>query len=84
MLIGSVTNGLSSSGGFSAGSRVVVDHQRINGTALVFSAAVSALLAPWQSPGDNILRNTPSIPSTLQENVRALTVPSYATSSYVL
>jgi len=30
MLVGSVANGLNSSGGFCAGSRIVVDHQRIN------------------------------------------------------
>ena len=72
MLIGSVANGLNSSGGFCAGSRIVVDHQRINGTSFVFSAAVPALLAVSASEGINILRNTPSILSTLQENVRAI------------
>ncbi|KAF8752227.1 Serine palmitoyltransferase [Rhizoctonia solani] len=34
MLVGSIANGLCSAGGFCAGSRVVVDHQRINGTSL--------------------------------------------------
>jgi serine palmitoyltransferase len=33
MLIGSVANDLNSLGGFCAGSRIVVDHQRINGTS---------------------------------------------------
>ncbi|SRR6266702_7715344 len=61
MLVGSVANGLNSSGGFCAGSRIVVDHQRINGTSFVFSAAVPALLAVSASEGINILRNTPSI-----------------------
>ena len=93
MLIGSVTNGLNSSGGFCAGSRTVVDHQRINGTAFVFSAAVPALLAVSASEGINILRNTPSILSTLQENVRAIravldridtvTIPSHAASPII-
>ena len=72
MLVGSVANGLNSSGGFCAGSHIVVDHQRINGTSFVFSAAVPALLAVSASEGINILRNTPSILSTLQENVRAI------------
>src|SRR6266702_7984903 len=40
MLVGSVANGLNSSGGFCAGTRIVVDHQRINGTSFVYSAAV--------------------------------------------
>ncbi|KAI9452056.1 serine palmitoyltransferase [Lactarius psammicola] len=93
MLVGSVANGLNSSGGFCAGSRIVVDHQRINGTAFVFSAAVPALLAVSASEGINILRNTPSILSTLQENVRAIravldrveviTIPSHAASPII-
>ncbi|KAH9026988.1 pyridoxal phosphate-dependent transferase [Lactarius pseudohatsudake] len=63
MTVGSVAiaNGLNSSGGFCAGLRIVVDHQRINGTSFVFSAAVRALLAVSASEGINILRNTPSI-----------------------
>jgi serine palmitoyltransferase len=93
MLLGSVANGLNSSGGFCAGSRHVVDHQRINGTSFVFSAAVPALLAVSASEGINILRNTPSILSTLQENIRAIravlervdciTIPSHAASPII-
>ena len=93
MLIGSVANGLNSSGGFCAGSRIVVDHQRINGTSFVFSAAVPALLAVSASEGINILRNTPSILTTLQENLRAIravldrveaiTIPSHASSPII-
>ena len=93
MLIGSVANGLNSSGSFCAGSRTVVDHQRINGTSFVFSAAVPVLLAVPASEGINILRNTPSILSTLQENVRAIRavldridvvmIPSHAASPII-
>jgi serine palmitoyltransferase len=72
MLLGSITNGLNTGGGFCAGSRVVVDHQRINGTSFIFSAALPAILAVSASEGINILRNTPSIPSTLQDNVHAI------------
>jgi len=72
MLIGSIANGLASSGGFCAGSQIVVDHQRINGTSFVFSASMPALLAVSASEGISILRNQPSILTTLQENVRAV------------
>ncbi|KAI9452058.1 pyridoxal phosphate-dependent transferase [Lactarius psammicola] len=72
MLVGSVANGLNSSGRFCTGSGIVVDHQRIKCTAFVFSAAVPALLAGSASEGINTLRNMPSILSTLQENVRAI------------
>jgi len=74
MLLGSVANGLNAGGGFCAGSRIVIDHQRINGPSFVFSAALPALLAVSASEGINILRNTPSILSTLQENIRAIRV----------
>lgn len=72
MLVGSIANGLASSGGFCAGSQIVVDHQRINGTSFVFSASMPALLAVSASEGISILCNQPSILSTLQENIRAV------------
>jgi serine palmitoyltransferase len=93
MLLGSVANGLNSGGGFCAGSRHIVEHQRINGTSFVFSAALPAILAASASEGINILRNTPSILSTLQENIRAIrnvlervdciTIPSHAASPII-
>lgn len=90
MLVGSIATGLSSCGGFCAGSNIVVNHQvrscsykhvtrsqvivhqRINGTSFVFSAAMPAVLTVAASEGISILRSTPSILSTLQENVRAV------------
>jgi serine palmitoyltransferase len=71
----------------------MVDHQRINGTSFVFSAAVPTFLAVSASEGINILRNTPSVLNTLQENVcairavldgiNALTIPSHAASPII-
>lgn len=96
MLVGSVANGLASAGGFCAGSQVVVDHQRINGTSFVFSASMPALLSVSASEGINILRANPGILATLQENVRSvhavlaplvaggvITVPSHIASPIV-
>ncbi|KAH9018643.1 serine palmitoyltransferase [Lactarius pseudohatsudake] len=87
MIIGSVANGLNSSGGFCAGIL------RGLATSFVFSAAVPALLAVSASEGINILRNTPSILSTIQENVRtiravldpveAITIPSHVVSPII-
>ncbi|KAH8985702.1 hypothetical protein EDB92DRAFT_1936328 [Lactarius akahatsu] len=61
--------------------------------SFIFSAAVPALLAVSASEGVNILRNTPSILSTLQENVRtiravldpveAITIPSHPASPII-
>jgi len=72
MLVGSVATSLCSSGGFCAGSEIVVKHQRINGTAFVFSASMPAALSVSASEAISILRNTPSILTSLQENVRAV------------
>ena len=79
--------------GFCAGSRVVVDHQRINGPSFVFSAAMPGLLAVSASEGINVFRNTPSIFEGLQENVRAaravlekvdcISVPSHPASPII-
>ncbi|KJA21307.1 hypothetical protein HYPSUDRAFT_203077 [Hypholoma sublateritium FD-334 SS-4] len=93
MLLGSCATGLASAGGFCAGSRTVVDHQRINGPSFVFSASMPALLAVSASEGINILRSTPSIFETLQDNIRAaraildridcITVPSHSASPII-
>ncbi|KAF8816700.1 serine palmitoyltransferase [Phlegmacium glaucopus] len=93
MLLGSIAIGLCSSGGFCAGSRNIIDHQRINGPSFVFSASLPALLAVSASEGINIFRNTPSIFETLQENVCAaraildrldcITIPSHPASPII-
>ncbi|KAJ3573105.1 hypothetical protein NP233_g2649 [Leucocoprinus birnbaumii] len=93
MLVGSVANGLNSCGGFCAGSQIVVNHQRINGLSFVFSASMPALLSVAASEGINVLRSTPSILATLQENVQAaraildkldcITIPSHPASPII-
>ncbi|ESK92361.1 serine c-palmitoyltransferase [Moniliophthora roreri MCA 2997] len=93
MLIGSVAIGLCAGGGFCAGSTNVVEHQRINGPAFVFSASMPPLLAVSGSEGINILRSTPSILETLHENVHAaraildrmdnITIPSHPASPII-
>ncbi|KAH9021684.1 pyridoxal phosphate-dependent transferase [Lactarius deliciosus] len=75
MIVGSVANGINSSGGFCAGSRIVVDHQCINGTSSVFSAAVPALPVASASEVINILWNTPSI--------LTITIPSHTASPII-
>jgi serine palmitoyltransferase len=72
MLVGSMANGLCAAGGFCAGSKVVVDHQRINGTSFVFSAAMPALLAVSASEAIGILTDQPSVFEALRENVQII------------
>ena len=93
MIVGSLANAFCSAGGFCAGSSVVTEHQRINGTSFVFSAAMPPLLAVSSSEGIHILTDSPSIMTTLQENVRAIrsvldkvdciTIPSHPASPII-
>lgn len=55
ILLGSCAIAFCASGGFCAGSRVVVDHLRLNGTSFVFSASMPPLLAVAASGGIGIL-----------------------------
>ncbi|KAF5382843.1 hypothetical protein D9757_007320 [Collybiopsis confluens] len=71
MLVGSCSIGLSAAGGFCAGTHTVVEHQRINGPAYVFSASMPPLLAVSASEAINVLLDNPSLLSKLQENIRA-------------
>jgi len=70
LLVGSLANAFCGTGGFCAGSKHVVDHQRINGASFVFSASMPASLAVSASEAIQILTNSPSTLSTLHENVR--------------
>ena len=93
MLLGSCAIGLNSCGGFCAGSQIVVEHQRINGSSFVFSASMPGLLAVSASEGINIIRNTPSIFENLQANVftarmildklDCITIPSHPASPII-
>jgi hypothetical protein len=47
MIVGSVANCLNSSGGFCAGSHIVVNHQRINGTSFISPPRSQRF---WKSP----------------------------------
>ena len=53
--------GLNFCGGFCAGSKIVLEHQQINGSSFVYSATTLGLLTVSESEGINIIRNTPSI-----------------------
>ncbi|CAH7665982.1 pyridoxal phosphate-dependent transferase [Phakopsora pachyrhizi] len=55
ILVGSLATSFNSGGGFCAGSKEVVSHQRINSAALVFSAALPPLLATAASETIKIL-----------------------------
>lgn len=56
----------------SAPAHIVVNHRRINHTSFVFFAVTPALSSGLYIVSMNILWNTPSILSTLQDNERAI------------
>ena len=70
MIVGSMANSLSAAGGFCAGPKEVVDHQRLSGQAFVFSASIPAMLTVCASEAIKIL-GTPqgeSLLKALNEN----------------
>ncbi|KAI8345160.1 serine palmitoyltransferase [Mortierella sp. GBAus27b] len=57
MIVGSMANSFSTAGGFCAGPKEVVDHQRLSGQAFVFSASIPAMLAVCSSEAIKILEH---------------------------
>jgi len=57
MIVGSMANSFSAAGGFCAGPKEVVDHQRLSGQAFVFSASIPAMLAICSSEAIKILEH---------------------------
>lgn len=62
---------MGSTGGFCAGTKVMCEHQRINSTALVYSAALPALLATAATETIGNFTRYPEMFSMLQENIQA-------------
>lgn len=72
MIIGSMASTMSSAGGFCAGSHVVCEHQRINSTSFVFSAALPALLATAATEAIQSFTRHPEVFTQLQENIKTI------------
>lgn len=71
MIIGSLAGPLCAGGGFCAGDKNVVAHQRIASMAYTFSAALPAMLAVTASETLNMLQTNPEILASSRENIRA-------------
>ncbi len=73
MIVGSMANTLSANGGFCAGPKEVIDHQRLSGQAFVFSASIPAMLAVCASEAIKILetKQGEKLLRQLQENAAA-------------
>ncbi|KAM5341653.1 hypothetical protein ACJ41O_014684 [Fusarium nematophilum] len=72
MIIGSLAGPLCAGGGFCAGPKDVVEHQRITSSSYTFSAALPAMLAVTASETLNLLQSNPDILTQCRENIKAM------------
>jgi len=72
MIIGSLAGPLCAGGGFCAGAKDVVIHQRITSTAYTYSAALPAMLAVTASETVSLLQSNPDILTQCRENIKAM------------
>ncbi|KAJ1658539.1 serine palmitoyltransferase component [Dispira simplex] len=81
LLIGSMCNSLASSGGFCAGRRELMEHQRLSGLGYVFSASLPAILAVYavdsldilaSDQGKTAIRNLRDISRQMHQGLQAL------------
>ncbi|KIH93463.1 serine palmitoyltransferase [Sporothrix brasiliensis 5110] len=72
MIVGSLAGPLCAGGGFCAGERDVVEHQRITAAAYTYSAALPALLATTASESISLLQSSPEILQQCRENIKAM------------
>lgn len=84
MIIGSLAGPLCAGGGFCAGDKNVVAHQRIASMAYTFSAALPAMLAVTASETLNMLQSSPEILASSRENIRAVRAQLDPRSDWVM
>ncbi|XP_044717612.1 1,3-beta-glucan synthase component domain-containing protein [Hirsutella rhossiliensis] len=72
MIIGSLSGPLCAGGGFCAGAKDVVEHQRITSSAYTYSAALPAMMAMTASETVHLLQSNPDILSQCRENIKAM------------
>ncbi|RCI07545.1 hypothetical protein L249_1662 [Ophiocordyceps polyrhachis-furcata BCC 54312] len=72
MIIGSLSGPLCAGGGFCAGPKDVVEHQRITSSAYTYSAALPAMLAMTASETVHLLQSNPDILSQCRENIKTM------------
>lgn len=68
LIAASLENAIGSTGGFCAGKKYVVDHQRLSGLGYCFSASLPPMLATAAEQALNIIENNHNILEDLREN----------------
>ena len=84
MIIGSLAGPLCAGGGFCAGAKEVVEHQRITSTAYTYSAALPAMLAVTASETVSLLQSNPDILTQSRENIKAMRAQLDPRSDWVM
>jgi len=72
MIVGSLAGPLCAGGGFCAGPKDVVEHQRIMAASFTFSAALPAMLAVTASETISMLQSNPDVMVQCRENIKAM------------
>src|SRR3954471_17757553 len=72
MIIGSLAGPLCAGGGFCAGAKDVVEHQRPSALSYTFSAALPAMLAVTASETLGLLQSNPEFLLQCRENIKAM------------
>ena len=72
MIVGSLAGPLCAGGGFCAGAKDVVEHQRISAASYTFSAALPAMLAVTASETLNMLQSNPEFLLQCRENIKTM------------
>ena len=84
MIVGSLAGPLCAGGGFCAGAKDVVEHQRLTAASYTFSAALPAMLAMTASEGLNVLQSNPEILAQCRDNIRLMKAQLDPRSDWVM
>ena len=84
MIIGSLAGPLCAGGGFCAGRKDVVEHQRLTAASYTFSAALPAMLAMTASESLNVLQSNPEILLQCRENIQSMRAQLDPRSDWVM
>ncbi|KAL8873795.1 MAG: hypothetical protein Q9174_000781 [Haloplaca sp. 1 TL-2023] len=72
MLVGSLAGPLCAGGGFCAGSKEIVEHQRLSANAYTFSAALPAMLATTASEVLAMMESNGEMIGQVRENIKTM------------
>jgi serine palmitoyltransferase len=84
MIVGSLAGPLCAGGGFCAGPKDVVEHQRIMAASFTFSAALPAMLAVTASETINMLQSNPDVMVQCRENIKTMRAQLDPRSDWVM